>query len=216
MTPLPVPNHFDRTKPFYPLVAAYASTMFGLNYLAARGFLDLEHDARGTPSADEVFASIRSDVPDIDAGLRTLLGPLQLRSECSPDRVTVPPALLGREWAENHAAILPTLILAAGSILVPANSIVEVQIPRSQQGDPLLFFLRHARNAVAHNGRFHFEVRQRNPPPWRPAVWRKFTLSPSMHGSRLFKDDSGDGLLSPGDPIWLLWDIERAFPVLQV
>jgi hypothetical protein len=149
-----------------------------------------------------------------------LLGPLELRAECAPDRIRIPPGFLGREFAENHSAILPSLMQAAGVILVMAWAIVEDQLTDAQRQDPQVQFLRRVRQAIAHNGRFDFggptnPRKPRKSTPWKPAVWRQFALSQSMEGTRLFKDQDGDGLLSPGDPIWLLWDIEQKYPSLK-
>jgi hypothetical protein len=76
--------------------------------------------------------------------------------------------------------------------------------------DPLWEFLRHCRNAVAHGGYFHFK----NNEPRRPAFWGSFILSPASNRAPLFKKDGG--ILSPGDPIRLLWDIEQAYPEMSV
>jgi hypothetical protein len=37
-----------------------------------------------------------------------------------------------------------------------------------------------------------------------------------MHDTPLMKDEAGAGLLSPGDPIRLLWDIEQAYPAMRL
>jgi hypothetical protein len=98
---------------------------------------------------------------------------------------------------------------ALGSVLMLAHEIVRIQLPAAQ--DPMLEFLFHARNAVAHSGRFNFL----NGHPKLPAVWRKFVIAKTMQGQPLFRDANGEGLLGPGDPICLLWDIEQAHPSLK-
>lgn len=76
--------------------------------------------------------------------------------------------------------------------------------------DPMWEFLRHSRHAVAHNGRFHFA----NGEPRRRSEWGPFLLTAALHGTRLFKEGTTEGMLSPGDPILLLWDIEQAYPAM--
>ncbi len=82
---------------------------------------------------------------------------------------------------------------------------------------PLWEFLRHCRNASAHGGSFNLKYDE----PRRPAEWGPFQITQELHGSRLFasRDESGvitQGLLHPGDPIRLLWDIEQAYPKMKV
>jgi hypothetical protein len=76
---------------------------------------------------------------------------------------------------------------------------------------PIWEFLRHTRNAAAHGGRFTF----RNNEPCRPADWRSISLDAGLEGTPVMKGADGRGLLSPGDPIALLRDIEQAYPGLN-
>lgn len=69
-------------------------------------------------------------------------------------------------------------------------------------------FLRHCRNAAAHGGKFHLL----NGEPCRPANWGRFSIVASMHGTPLVFNQGSAGLLSPGDPLRLLWDIEQTYP----
>jgi hypothetical protein len=78
-------------------------------------------------------------------------------------------------------------------------------------GGPLWEFLRHCRNAAAHNGKFYFKKGQ----PDKPAEWASIKLEASMHDLSLFDLPKVKGLLSVGDPIALLWDIEQAYPNLK-
>lgn len=75
-------NHFDRGKPFYPLVMTYISQLIGLKELLVRGLIGTRkttnediaraagHDAN--PSAPEVLNETRIKI-------ESLLGPLELR-----------------------------------------------------------------------------------------------------------------------------------------
>jgi len=93
-----------------------------------------------------------------------------------------------------------------------AQEILIQQLSDAQRAQPIPQFLRHVRNGVGHNGRWEFRGNE----PRYAATWRTFTLDATMHGQRVFKDINGDGLLGPGDPIRLLWDIEQAYPNLKV
>jgi hypothetical protein len=61
---------------------------------------------------------------------------------------------------------------------------------------------------VAHGGLFTFKGKE----PCHPAEWGHFQIERTLQSTPLFKDEKGVGLLSPGDPIRLLWDIEQAYP----
>jgi hypothetical protein len=66
-------------------------------------------------------------------------------------------------------------------------------------------FLRHARNAAAHNGCWHFTKDE----PRRVAEWRGLTLSKADQGLPLLSLPSTPGALELGDLVALLWDIEQ-------
>lgn len=208
-TASPPQDNFDRGKPFHPLVSIYTIAIHGLKELAFRGILDIEHEVTGSPTVDQVLGSITTGNEELDDGLRKLREPLSLLVACDGSRITGTIGLTAREVAENHDTILPALLPALGSILTLAYEIIKEQLTEGQRLEPVPQFLRHVRNAVAHNGRF--DIRS---PLSRPAVWCSFVLHESMDGDRLFKDAAGDGLFGPGDPIRLLWDIEQAYPNL--
>jgi len=64
---------------------------------------------------------------------------------------------------------------------------------------PELEFLRHTRNAVAHGNRFNITS-----PLKRPAFFRSYSISETLHGRQLLKDREGDGYLYAGDALALL------------
>ena len=74
-------------------------------------------------------------------------------------------------------------------------------------------FLRHCRNAAAHNGRWNLVGRE----PRRPARWRDIKLGSDIHDRPLLKvkDSDSAGSLNLGDPIALLWDIEQDNPAIR-
>ena len=201
-------NHFDRGKPFYPLVMHYLAQLIGFKELGLRGITGQQSlddlagrlPALAAPGADEAKAV------EVREGLRKLSGPLELRSEFQGGHITVDVDEIARDIVANSAYIAASTMLAAGSLLVLAHELSKGK-PWYDTG-PLWEFLRHCRNAVAHGGTFTF----RGAEPSRPAAWGIFNVTRQLQGTKLFKDAAGQGMLSPGDPIRLLWDIEQAYP----
>ena len=206
-------NYFDRGKPFYPLVMIYISQLLGLKELMVRGLIGPRKITDGD-IARAAALEAGSAVPDVLSTLRTsiekLLGPLELRSEFNGNYIIVDADEFGRELVQNHAFLLPYYIRAASSLLVLAHEITKGR-PYRDTG-VLWEFLRHCRNGATHNGLFHFSPKE----PSRPAEWGIFKIEVALQGSPVLKDEAGAGLLSLGDPIRLLWDIEQAYPGMAV
>jgi hypothetical protein len=206
-------NHFDRGKPFYPMVMNYVLQLLGLKELSVRGLIGVRKitddditKAAGSPSQivpPEILGKTRTEIEG-------LLGPLQLRSEFSGRHVDVDADEAARELVRNHVYLLPHYIRAAGSLLVLAHETTKGRSYRDN--GPLWEFLRHCRNGATHNGLFHF----RHGEPSRPATRGRFSIGSSLHGTPVLKNETGKGLLSPGDPIRLLWDIEQAYPGITI
>ena len=206
-------NHFDRGKPFYPLVMNYLALLIGVKELALRGIT-------GSGSIEELFARIPAfgaipagsdaKVADVRDGLRKLSGPLQLRSEYQDNFITVDIDDIARDIVANYQYLLASTMHAAGGVLILAHEISK-DAPWHDTG-PLWEFLRHCRNAVAHGGSFNLL----NGEPRRPASWGSIVITPRLQGISLLKNAAGGGLLSPGDPIRLLWDIEQAYPQMSL
>jgi len=142
--------------------------------------------------------------------IEKLLGPLELKTEQTNDALYVDGDDIAKEFVDNHQYLLSYYYRGATNLLVLAHEMTKYASYRDT--GPLWEFLRHCRNASSHNGLFNF----RSGEPSRPAIWGRFQLDNSMHGTPLFKGDTGIGLLSPGDPIRLLWDIEQAYPAMVV
>lgn len=196
-------NHFDRGKPFYPLVILYMAQLAGFKELAVRGIPGHRSDA------DSRFDL--SAVPSGTTEIREkLLGPLQLRSEFQGNTIDVPLDELGSEIATNVMYLGAWLGRASGSLFVLAHEMTKGAA--YHDNGPLWEFLRHCRNATAHGGRFSFRRNQ----PRHLAEWGRFRITQALQGTNLMKDRDGKGLLSPGDPIRLLWDIEQAYPEMVV
>lgn len=214
-------NHFDRAKPFYPLVISYMVLLHGFIELASRHAVRhavewSEASDRPSDRGSHLYGAGENEVsvdrliefyqaPE-NRHVTPLLMPLQLRSEAQDNHIDIGADELATEVFENGPYLAPWTLNAAGILLISAYE----ETKASSDGGPLWEFLRHSRNAAGHGSRFNFGGSE----PKRPAVWGTFTLTRSMRGTPLFKGNGG--LLSPGDPIKLLWDIEQAYPDLRV
>lgn len=203
------PNSFDRGKPFYPLVMSFLTQMLGFKELAVRGVIgqrsisDVMSQLVGpTAVSDQALGSLRQS-------LEAVMGPLELRSEFSANRITVDVDEMAREIAQNSTYLGESLLYALGAVFILAHEMSKDK-PWHDQG-PLWEFLRHCRNAAAHGGRFNLL----NGEPRRPAKWGPFEITPSLQAALLFKRVDGSGILSPGDPVRLLWDLEQAYPQMS-
>lgn len=116
---------------------------------------------------------------------------------------------LGRELVANLTYLSSALMRSAGSLLILAHEISKDE-PWHDQG-PLWEFLRHSRNAAAHGGSFTLLHKE----PKRIAQWGRFEITPGLNKTALFSSADGPGLISPGDSIRLLWDIEQAYPQMR-
>lgn len=210
--PAPRPNHFDRSKPFYPIVMNYIVQLLGFKELALRGvtgpreFLDV---VKQIPALGHVPPGRVADAAAVQDSLRKLMGPLQLRSEFLNGTIDVDVDQMARETVVNVNYLAAQLMLSAGSVLILAYELNKDQAWYDR--GPLWEFLRHCRHGAAHGGRFHFLDGE----PRRPASWGRLQITPALEGVPVFKGLDGIGLLSPGDPIRLLWDIEQAYPQMR-
>ena len=219
-------NHFDRGKPFYPLVMNYIILLAGFKDLAGRGVLNeltFMSSASIHPGIDDILKDLSTNIQletslqaqsdtssgKIETGIKKLFGPLELKSEFQGNRITVDINEVAQELFHNSHYIITFLLRSAGSLLILAHEISKDE-PWHDKGS-LWEFLRHCRNAAAHGGSFDL----RHGEPRRLAEWGQFRIEPSLNGTPLFKNASGVGLLSPGDPIRLLWDIEQAYPSMS-
>lgn len=199
--------HFDRCKPFYPLVMNYICQLIGMKELILRGMV-------GPRRIEEMLAIAvarepRSDPMQLRKQLEELAGPLGLRSERLDDNVEVPIDEFAQELIANHIYLLPHFARAAGTVLMSAHEISKNKAWHNQ--DAIWEFLRHCRHSVAHNGMFHFVGGE----PRRRAAWGPFLLTAALHATPLFKKDRTEsGMLSLGDPIRLLYEIEQAYPAM--
>jgi hypothetical protein len=211
MNQVPI-NHFDRSKPFYPLVMHYLAQLIGVKELALRGIVGSrspEELVDRIPALSAVPAASEPIATEVRQGLRKLSGPLELRSEYQNNHITINIDDIARDVVANHSYLLASTMRSAGALLILAHELSK-DAPWHDTG-PLWEFLRHSRNAAAHGGTFNLLHGE----PRRPAYWGSFMITAKLQGTSLFKDAAGTGLLSPGDPIRLLWDIEQAYPQMR-
>lgn len=202
-------NHFDRGKPFYPLILNYVTQLIGFRDLLVHGTVDLydrEKVINETLSKFEDQEITKEVHEGISETLGKLTGPLQLRSEYEDDTIEIDIDLIANELADNYPYLLSFTLRSSGILLILAH---EISKDKSWHTNNSLWeFLRHCRNAAAHNGKFNLIGDE----PRRSAEWGNMEITADLHGTQLFKDEEGNGFLSPGDPIRLLWDIEQAYP----
>jgi hypothetical protein len=239
MPTVPLPT-FDKSKPIHRLVVANLAAHVGLLSVIFKGMEllleKIEQEMTGYepvtwPSRlEQLRDEIESRTSDPGAppehvahgqqqlatldgmaeGFKKLTGPLQLGSTAFPNAaIEVAPDDVAREFLalyQRQPDVLNVPLRAAYSILIESKDALEAY--RNQT--PIWEFLRHCRNAAAHNGGcFNFI----NNEPRRPAEWRGIVITQALQGSPLFKrPPNGDGLIGPGDVIYLLHDIEQLIP----
>jgi hypothetical protein len=200
-------NNFNRAKEFYPLIMSYTTSLHGLIDLLSRRTVDMVN--KNIP----INFQIKED--DI---LKTFIGaqktpqisPLALRSDFQDNSIQINLEEIGEEVFTEYPYLFNSGLgeYPARMLLLSAYEIKkEVMEKENFKQDKIWQFLRHCRNASAHNGYFFFE---KNEPKYESS-WGNLKIDKSMQGKKLFKTKETDGFLSIGDPIRLLWDIEQKF-----
>jgi hypothetical protein len=206
MTTIAPLAHFDRNRSFYPIVMHYCLALWGIVESGKRGFLDQIGFDYENMILDEMKKFRMLD--ESREAYSKLLVPLTLNSTVGKDQLTVLQSVVLAEFLMNHNYLLTFLPLFAGHLLTLAHEVCTERDP--QNNDPIREFLRHSRNAASHGGKFSFTAQE----PRRDASWGNLTILKSMQGTPLFKQSNIPGLLGLADPIYLLWDIEQAYPNL--
>jgi len=221
-------NHFDRGKPFYPLVINYFVLLIGFKDLAGRGVIKELHKHSTSNSGFDIATitegilnrvsvseadktQVEQQLHAIISGLSKVLGPLELKSEFQSNHIKVEVDDIANDLMNNSPYLIRFIMRSASSLLILAHEISKDE-PWHDKG-PLWEFLRHCRNAAAHGGIFKIDARRGE--PRHLAEWGRFRIEAALHTTPLFKDETGWGLLAPGDPIRLLWDIEQAYPSMS-
>jgi hypothetical protein len=118
------PNHFDRSKPFYPLVINYVCQLAGIKELALRWFAgdrDLDELMAKASALGRVTLNSDAELSALREKMRMLAGPLDLAAQGQSDALHIDLDELSRELAEHALYLLPLYLNSAGSILVLAH-----------------------------------------------------------------------------------------------
>ncbi|MBF8265358.1 MAG: hypothetical protein HW384_1222 [Dehalococcoidia bacterium] len=206
--------YFDKDKPFYPLVLNYLASLHGISELLMRGLIVKLKVAPGEVVKKEIkefpkYATLLNSLPT------QFPEPLALKSEFQGNSIKIDADEIASVLVTDPSHIrtftnhtLGLAIMASASVLILAYETTA----QYHDNGPLWEFLRHCRNAAAHNGLFYFKKGE----PRRLAKWGKFTIEVAIQGTPLFANKNTHGLFGPGDPICLLWDIEKAYPNMRV
>ncbi|MBZ5640316.1 MAG: hypothetical protein LAO51_16365 [Acidobacteriia bacterium] len=203
---------FDRTKPFYPLVTTYLIQLFGFREMAVRGLIGGPAYRAAIEPALTPVAEMNADVGQAERDrkkIENLLGVLTLRCEFDHTMISIDPDFIAEEVAARTRLYGRFMRESAATLLVLAYETCKDEA--YQDRGPLWEFLRHSRNGIAHGGCFHFKRGE----PVRSAQWGRFEIAADLHQTPVFKRSDGSGMLSIGDPIRLLWDIEQAYPAMR-
>lgn len=203
-------GRFDEDGIFRPLIAGYLAELHGHLELAARHAIeDMDFTAEQLTTAigdhwdDEKIDRFNAE------HTTPLIRPLQPVIEVEDDSIHVGRDNLRQAFSEVARGELHSVSTkSAGSLLVMACERIK---PYYEDNDissgPILQFLRHCRNGVAHGGEFSFLGDE----PKSKAKWRGTDIESDMQGEKIFVDGSGEGYLGLGDPILLLHDIEDEY-----
>jgi hypothetical protein len=194
--------------PFYDLVVAYLCQVHGFNEIASRGIR--AQIAELGPDGIQAMLDHIDDQRTRHAmqgialgGITGLLAEPALHAEAG-ERVNVDIAQLARAVVSEHRPALAYLNrLSAGGLLILAWETTEGRHTKDQDWE----FLRHCRNAAAHDGRFMF----RHGEPRRSAIWRRLEIVRELEERTLFNDGTNRGFLGPGDALHLLSDLEERY-----
>lgn len=201
MTSAVAPCHFDRSKPFYPLVIGYVAMYHGLIELMSRAVV---RRLKRLPQAEvELQPNFETLRPLYSGGVTELIGELAFRSKAVGANVEVDIEEIAVEIVNNRRYLFPFFSQFARHLLILAWETTQ----RYHDSEPLWELLRHCRNAAAHNGRFALSPGE----PKNRAAWRSIVLTNEIDGTLLFDEPPDVGLFSLGDPLRLLWDIEQAY-----
>ncbi len=202
------PNHFNRSGAFYPIVVNYLHQLIGMKELSIRAYFgDEPIDAKLKRLLGESQKTgSEEEYKKLQASVKKLCGPLQLRSEQHDTHIEIETELIAQDTAENFSYLSSYMLISAGQLLVVAFELIKES--DHYEASPICEFLRHCRNGAAHGGKFNLRAHE----PRRKAEWGKFIISSDLNESPLFRRPNGTGMLGIGDPIRLLWDIEQAHP----
>lgn len=205
------PFNFNRSKPFYLLVLNYLILIHGYLDVASRVMIrqtrvTLTWDSpvppilpAGSPISPQIIETFYSH-PANRMATRQAMAP-QLLATNRP-KVTLDTDMLSDEYEMSYVGLQDWMMRSAGVLLVTAWESTNDMSTKS----PIWEFLRHCRNAVAHDGTITLTNRE----PRRPAEWNGIAITKASQGTPLFAHGFTKGLLWPGDLLYLLWDLEQS------
>jgi len=203
---------FDRNNPFHSLVVVCLAQSHGILDLASRGMNERFKTEFGNSEekinqvCEGITEESREQVRSVLSNFPLPLPGVHRLKSVFDDGPKVDTELLGLEIVSAPKEPLASFNrMSAGSLLLMAWELTKDR--NSKKKEPLWQFLYHCRNAVAHKGHFKFL----NGEPKRKSEWRSLNIVDSLEGTPLFKDESGNGLLCPGDAMYLLADIEKQY-----
>lgn len=201
-------NHFNRSKIFYPHAINYIVTLHGLIDLFSRALTIELEKISNRADKEKIIQNLnlkdkdRSDFLAHD-GKRPLIGKISLKSICQGNNVEVDINEIVSELIGHYDYLLPYQVKAAGNLFIMCY---EVSKDKYDDKSSIWNFFYHARNAAAHGGIFNITNIKRF-----PAKWGIMEITQKLNGTNLFIAPPEQGLISLGDPIRLLWDIEQAY-----
>jgi hypothetical protein len=202
------PLTFRPEGPFHGLVVVYLCAMQGFKEIASRG-AQLQMSRLDPADMNQAIDRIDDERTRValrnivEGGLTGLLADSALHARAG-ERVKVDISQLSLDvFAEHRPAVNFLNQFGAGSLLITAAEMAKERRTK----EPDWEFLRHCRNAAAHNGHFHFGPDE----PRLPAVWRGLEIDRLLQGSPLFNSISDPGFLGPGDTLHLLSDLEAKY-----
>ncbi|MBY0424029.1 MAG: hypothetical protein K2Q22_00200 [Cytophagales bacterium] len=204
---------FDRAKPFYPFVINYLVSLHGMVELFSRDFyprikaakrngMSLEDLINVNEVENEKQISFFKDIYSENLEPTRIIGDISLRSS-NRKSIEISSEELSKELTDNHIYLLPFQLKAAGILLIMTYEISKDQYDTK---DSIWNFFYHCRNAAAHGGQFNILNTKRF-----PAKWDNIEITLKLNKTDLFKGSSNSGLLSLGDPLYLLYEIEQNF-----
>lgn len=205
--------HFDPSKPFYSIVLGYLTQVHGFIEVCSRGILSkLQKDPpekvrlwlqkESSNSVKELYRSALAG-----GGVTPLLGQQQLTSKTANGIIVNTEELASEILTNYEEGIKYFNRVNAGGVLILAWEVTNDYHSHHE----LWEFLRHCRNAAAHRGNFNFLSGE----PKRLARWRSLEIGSDLQDRPLFPDPPTDGFIGIGDVLYLLADIEVAFPEIQ-
>jgi len=216
-------HQLNKENFFYQSVATLSFAQFGINEIFARGFF-LKH--RPKFPDDNLFI----------AYMTSLDFPQEVQQEVIKTRTFTPlifvPGFRTKDQVNlyrmipNYSAIqfveeqrgltTKNIELTHMTILSAWEKIMAFNLPET----PISQFLRHIRNAAAHNGKFHFENRAIDKATCQlkqKAEWKTFVITPSLQSQHLIARDKNDTdfFCDQGDIVEFLLDFENHYPILK-